>query len=323
VRVHSLAVALALSLACSRGADGDPERQRTRPGAERAPPFDWAHPAAALELGPEEVAARIGPFEWTAAVEWTVSREGEDARRVRAVEQHRLRQAATGEFEVRAEIDPGLGRGSDTGREIVYAGGMTYARARHASFRERPTDHGRDARRFRDESFLTARSVARLLGPSLELQPIGDAEVLRRAARKLAVSLGKGTRPAAAPATGGDAVPAPDEDTKRRRAFLAGLRPESASGELLLDAASGAPLRVRIAASFSVDGDPSAHVTVELLAQVKAIGGEVAAVAPPKGALPDERKATGVAAALEAAGLKKRPEEEKGRAEPAEDAGEE
>ncbi len=315
-------MAFALSLSCSRGTGDVPERLRARAGGSQPPAFDWDHPAAALELGADEVAAGLGSFEWTAAVEWTISREGEEARRVRAVERHRIRQAATGEFEVHADIDPGLGPGAETGKEIVYAGGMTYARARYAPYRERPTDHGRDARRFRDESFLSPRSLARLLGPALELRPAGDAEALRRPARKLFVSLAKAAPAGAAAAAAAGESPPPDEDTKRRRAFLDALRPQSASGELLLDAASGAPLLVRIAATFAVEGDPKARATVELLAQVKALGAEVGAVAPPKGALPDERKAAGVAAALEAAGLKKRTEE-KGRAEPAEDAGEE
>ncbi len=322
MRLRSAAAVLALSLACSRGGGGDPERLRARPAATRPPAFDWSHPASALELGADEVAARLGSFEWSAAVEWTVSRDGDEARRVRAVERHRIRQAATGEFEVHAEIDPGLGAGSDTGRDIIWAGGVTYARARYAPFRERPTDHGRDARRYREESFLVARSLARLLGPALELRPVGDAEAIRRPARKLAVTLANGAAGRAAPVAPAEPAPTPDDDTRRRRAFLAALRPQSAKGELVLDAATGAPLEVRIAATFTVEGDPKARAAVELLAQVKALGGEVAAVAPPKGARPDERKAAGVAAALEAAGLKKRPEE-KGRAEPAEDAGEE
>jgi hypothetical protein len=322
VRVLALAALAALPLACSRGPGGG----EGAPAAGGAPPaeFDWSRPAAALDLDADAVAARLGSFEWTAAIEWTVSREGDDARRVRAVERHRLRQAASGEFEASADVDPGLGPGSDTGRDVVYAGGTTYARARYAPYRERPTDRGRDARRFRDESFLAARSIVRLLGPALELRPAGDGKALRRPVRKLSLSVAKGAALPARAAPDG-AGPPPDEDTKRRRAFLDGLRPQSASGELLLDAATGAPLRVRLAAAFAVEGDPSARASVELLAQVKALGGEVAAVAPPPGALPDERKAAGVAGALEAAGLKKRaePDDEKGRGDPAEDAGEE
>jgi hypothetical protein len=324
VRALPPAVLVALSLACS-GGSGDGGAAAPATGGEREQAFDWERPAAALDLDPDEVASRLGSFDWAGTVEWTVSREGDDARRVRAVERHRVRQSASGEFEVGADIDPGLGPGSDTGKDVVYAGGTTYARARYAPFRERPTDRGRDARRFRDESFLVPRSLVRLLGPALELRPAGEAKALRRPARKLSVSLAKGA-PAAPARPRPESAPAPDEDTQRRRAFLDGLRPQSASGELLLDAATGAPLRVRLAATFAVEGDPRARASVELLAQVRGLGGEVAAVLPPRGALPDERKAAGVAGALEAAGLKKRaekPEDEGRRAEPAEDAGEE
>lgn len=311
MRTLAVALAAALLASCSRsdpsGLQADP---RPAPAA-----FDWDRPATALDLTPDDVAARLGSYDWAASVEWTVERAGEDARRVHVSEHHRVRQTSTGEFEVHASVDPGLGPGSDSGKDVVFAGGMTYARARYAPWRERPTDHGRDARRYRDESFLAPRAVARLVGPALELRPAGDADALRRPAKRVTLSLARGVAPAAAPIRPAD--PAPDEDTRRRRAFLDGLRPQSASGELLLDAATGVPLRVKLVATFSVQGDPAARASVEVIAQVKALAGDVAAVSPPK-ALPDERKAAGVAKALEAAGLKKRGED-KGRAEPEED----
>jgi hypothetical protein len=74
---------------------------------------------------------------------------------------------------------------------------------------------------------------------------------------------------------------------------------------------------VKLTATFSVEGDPAARASVEVVAQVKALGGAVAAVAAPK-ALPDERKPAGVTNALEAAGLKKRGED-KDKAEPEEE----
>lgn len=74
-------------------------------------------------------------------------------------------------------------------------------------------------------------------------------------------------------------------------------------GELVADAASGAPLKVDLKAAFRVKGDPEARAEVDLTARLKAVG---AAVAPPKEVLPDERKTRGVARALEAAGLRKR-----------------
>jgi hypothetical protein len=313
VRTSTAVLAAVLLASCSRS---DPARHAPERHAAPAA-FDWEHPASALDATPDEVAARLGPFEWFATVEWTVERSGEEARRVHVVEHHRVRQTATGEFEVHADMDPGLGPGTDTGKDVAWTGGMTYARARYAPWRERPTDRGRDARRYRDESFLAPRAVARLLGPGLELRAAGGADALRRAAKRFTFSLSKGAAAAPAPARPADPAP-PDEDTKRRRAFLDGLRPQTATGDLVLDSATGMPLRLRLAATFSVQGDPAARATVEVVAQMRAVGAEVAAVGAPKNALPDVRKPSGVTNALEAAGLKKRGEE-KGKGEPEEE----
>jgi hypothetical protein len=146
--------------------------------------------------------------------------------------------------------------------------------------------------------------------------------VLGRPARRYRLSLdraGAAAVPARAARPAG--APEPDEDTKRRLAFLEGRVPSSLDGELVLDR-SGAPLRVRIAAAFGVKGEPRVRATIELSAQVKALGGEVAAILPPKAPLPDARKPAGVAGALDAAGLRKRGEERPGRAEPGDEADE-
>jgi hypothetical protein len=301
----ALAAALVLAAACSRGGD---EAGKRRVFSREAPPpaaphLDPARPRDALALDAGEVARAAGAFEWNAAVDWSVSREGENAARVHAAERHFLRQTTDGAFEVEADLDPGLGPGSETGKQIIYAGGMTYARARNAPFRERPTDRGRDARRFRDDSFRVAAAVLDLLGPNVRLEPAGDATVLGRTAHRYRISLGSG--PTAPPLR---AARAPDDDTARRFAFLNGKVPESADGEVELDARTGVPLRARIAAAFTVKDAPGVRAQVDLLAQMKALGDRIAAVVPPQNALPDVRKPPGVAGALEAAGLKKRGE---------------
>jgi hypothetical protein len=310
-----------LASACSRGADD--EAARRLPGREAAAgaepaPFDFERPLSALALDADDVVRRLGSFEWTAGVEWAVSRQGEDAQRVRAVERHRVRQSATGDFDVSAEVDPGLGPGLDSGKEVIFAGGMTYAHGKYAPWRERPTDRGRDARRFRDESFSAPAALLRLCG-AVAAAPAGEVNVLGRPARRYRLSLdGAAAAPAATPRPPG--APEPDEDTRRRLAFLQGRVPSSLDGELVLDR-TGAPLRVRIAAAFGVKGEPKVRATVELSAQVKGLGGEVPAILPPKAPLPDERKPAGVAAALDAAGLRKKPEEQQpARTEPADDA---
>jgi hypothetical protein len=316
------AIALAVFVvACSGGADTEGRRRLLAAGDEEAAqgPVDLDRPGAALHLDADEVARRLGSFEWTAAIEWSAAREGDDALRVRAVERHRVRQSVTGDFEVVTDVDPGLGPGSETGKQVVRAGGMTYGRAKHAPFRERPTDRGRDARLFRAESFSLPLSVARLYGDALAFAPAGETTVLGRPARRYRITLAKDASPpptAAHP----EGPPAPDADTLRRRAFLEGRIPRSADGELVLDAASGAPLRVRIAGTFGVKDEPKVRVDLELLAQIRALGGEVPAIVPPEKALPDERKTAGVAGALEAAGLRRRPGEEKpARAEPSDE----
>jgi hypothetical protein len=318
----SLALSLAAAPGCGRkGPDGEPARLFSTDSARTAAaaPFDAARPEASIVLDADEAARRLGSFEWTAGAEWSVARQG-SSDRVRAVERHRLVQSATGEFQVESEIDPGLGEGSVTGRDVIWAQNMTYARGRWAPWRERPTDHGRDARRFRAESFGLGADVAGLLGPRLAITSVGEAKLLGRAALRYTLSLAAEVPEAATPAEtrlfpqGG-----PDPDTKLRLAFLDGAQPVSARGELVVDAQTGVPLRLALDAAFGVKADPRARVQIALRAQLKALGAGVPAVAPPKDPLPDERKPRGVADALERAGLKKKPEGEKAR-EPGEEA---
>lgn len=324
VRMRAASIAFLALAACSSPEDKAAKARLFAASEERAAAaaFDWAHPERSLSMDAGEVASRLGSFEWEATVTWAVWR-GKDGERVHLVERHRLRQAATGEFEVQSDLDPGGGArdGAETGKRVIWADRMTYARGRYAPFggwRERPTDRGRDARRYRDESFGVAADVLSLAAP-WKLEPAGEATALRRTARRFAISLDAGaarpapSRPEAQSPDGG-----PDEDTRRRLAFLDGREPVRLEGELQADALSGAPLRVLVKAAFRVKGDPEAHAEVEVAAQVKAAGAGVAAVTPPKEVLPDERKTRGVARALEAAGLRKR-----GEAAAEEEAGDE
>jgi len=321
--MRAAALALATLAACSSPEDRAAKARLFSAGEERAAdaPFDWERPERSLAMDADEVAARLGSFDWEATVTWTVWR-GKEGERARLVEHHRVRQAASGEFEAQSDLAPGGPEGAETGKRVMWANGMTYARSRHAPFgawRERPSDRGRDARRYRDESFGVAADLLSLAAP-WRLAPAGEATALRRPGRRFALSLDAGAgreapaRPAVQPPDGG-----PDEDTRRRLAFLEGREPVKLEGELVADAASGAPLRVNLKAAFRVKGDPEARAEVEVAAQVKALGATVAAVAPPREVLPDERKTRGVARALEAAGLRKRgqaAEEEEAAEEP-------
>lgn len=319
MRSAVLVAAALLAAACARAPDDGGKTRLLAPAARATAQggLDPSRPGDALALDADEVARRLGTFEWVAAVEWSVALSGDEAARVRAVERHRVRQSTTGDFDVVADVDPGLGPGSETGREVIWAGGMTYGRARGAPWRARPTDRGRDARRYRDESFAVPLAAARLFGDGLSVAPAGDATVLGRPAKRFVLSLAPDAPPpAAAPRPAG--APEPDEDTRRRLGFLQGRVPTSATGELVLDAATGVPLRVRLSGALAARDEPRARATIELLAQMRGLGGEVPTIAAPRGALPDERKAAGVAGALDAAGLRKR-EEQPARAEPADE----
>jgi hypothetical protein len=316
-RRSTLLALLVLAGGACRG--GDEPRVTVDPPAGAAASFDWAQPRTALDLDAGEAARRLGSFEWTAKVSWRVDR-GPGTRASAATEQHRLVQTAAGAFQVDSVVDDGFEEGSETGRRVVHVNGTTYAKGRWSPFRERPTDRGRDARRFRDESFRLAGDLAALCGPGLSVVERGAATVLGRPARSYALTLDPKAREARAP------VPEPagratDRDTQLRVELLEGAIPRAIDGELIADAATGVPLRVRLRATLGVPSDAALRAEVTIDARVTALGAAVAAVQAPDKALPDERKPRGVAQALEAAGLKQkaeRPDSE--RVEPEEPA---
>jgi hypothetical protein len=327
-RLVLLAVALCLpAAACTRQ---EASRQQLASAPKGPAPFDWDRPTTALLTTPDEVAARLGSFDWTGVASWAVTRGD---RKVEVSEQHAVRQLASGEFAAEGTVDPGRGPGSESGKRVVWAKGMSYARSLYpasGAWRERPDDQGRGARRFRDQSFLLAGELAALLGPALSASPAGSGTVLGRQARRFTLSLDRShftsgkSRLSADPPPGG-----PDADTRLRLALLDGREPIDASGEMLLDAATGAPLSVRVSALLGVKGDPDARVRVDVEGKIGALGAQVAAVEPPARVLPDERKPKGVARALEQAGLRKKkatgadgPAPEGGAPSEADDAGE-
>jgi len=317
----ALALGLATLAACSRGAPppagADPAGGPAAAGGPVAG-LDWDHPAALLAMDAGEAARRLGSLDWAGTASFTVTTRADGAARVHVAERHRVRQSVSGEFEADAEIDEGRGPGGEAGKHVVFVGGLTYARAQFAPWRERPTDHGRDARRFRDESFTMAGDLARLQGPALVLTAAGEAQVMGRTARRYVVTLASEVLAAPAPVeprvfpAGG-----PDPETRRHLAFLDGRIPVAAGGEVLFDDRTGVPLRAKLSGAFSLKDDPRVRVQVEVAGEVKGLGPKVAAVVAPRNALKDDRKPPGVALALERAGFKSR--DKAAAAEPADE----
>jgi hypothetical protein len=320
-RALRLAPLLVLLAACQRGADAEARARLSGKDARAATPSrarpDLSDPRPLLGLDADEAARRLGSLDWRGAVHFAANRQGEAGGRVDVSERHQVRQLATGEFTASSEIDPGAGPGGATGKEVVYTGGMTFARGRFAPFRERPTDRGRDARRFRDESFALLADVARLCGPALQLTPAGTGSHLGRTGRRFTVGLAEAPAVPARPDGRNFGNGGPDADTRRHLAFLDGRQPLAARGEVLLDEETGVLLKGQLSAAFSVRDDERLRVSVEVASEVGAIGPDVKTVAAPRDALPDARKPAGVAAALEAAGLKSR--EKREAAEPVDD----
>ena len=309
--------ALGALAACSRGS---PSPAGPDPAAAGGPVagLDWDHPATLLAMDAGEAARRLGSLDWAGTASFTVTTRADGASRVHVAERHRVRQSASGEFEADAEIDEGRGPGGEAGKHVIFVGGLTYARAQFAPWRERPTDHGRDACRFRDESFTMAGDLARLQGPALVLTPGGEAQLLGRTARRFVVTLAREV-PATPAAADTRTFPAggPDPETRRHLAFLDGRVPVAAGGEVLFDDRTGVPLKVRISGAFSLKDDPRVRVQVEVSGEVRGLGPKVAAVVAPKKALKDDRKPPGVALALERAGFKAK--EKAAAAEPADE----
>jgi hypothetical protein len=299
-------LAWALSIACTRRPSEQGGREQALSGERGAAPapFDFDRPLEALRMTAGEAARRGGAFAFEAHVAWSVSKPGSAP--LHASEVHRVRQLPGGAFEVSAAIDPGLGPGSVTGKELVFVNGTTYARALPAPFRRRPIDRGWEARRARDDSFQLAGDVARLFGKALSLEPAGEAAVAGRTARRYVLSLSGADLPAAAAAPPGLPGGKYDPDTRRHVDFLEGRVPTAIQGEMLLDAETGVPLEVTMKSTFTERSDPGLHAELTLDARMTALGAAAGSVTPPPGALPDDRKPKGVASALEAAGLRAR-----------------
>ena len=249
-RPLALAAAVLLALAAlprRQGATASavPGPQRS---ARRRPSTGRAREARCSSTA-TRAAARLGSFEWEAG------------RVVDGVARPRLAARCTppsatasassppASSRRRRDVDPGPGPGSETGRSVVWAGGTTFARARHRRSGSAPPT----AAATRAASATRASGSRRRRGaprPRARLRPAGEATALGRPARRFTLSFARRCAPRRRRAAAGPVRPTPD--TRARVAFLEDAVPVALDGELLVDARTGAPLRGADRGAFGV-----------------------------------------------------------------------
>lgn len=157
---------------------------------------------------------------------------------------------------------------ADYGREAIFAGGKLYLRPRHQRWHEREPEAASEPAALRDEYFGALGAAWELLAPGAELTDRGAIEVAGRAGRKIEIV----RAPSAAK---------PPREALAQRKWRETRTIDAVAGEVILDAARGAPLAVKLSGTvgFVRDGRRFAmKVTVE--GAISEIGTAVAINAP-------------------------------------------
>jgi hypothetical protein len=157
---------------------------------------------------------------------------------------------------------------ADYGREVTFDGGKLYLRPRYQRWHGRAPESPDEPGEQRDSFFGAIAATWDLVAPGAELTDQGQTQVAGRAARKIVVKLSPSPRP-------------PSVEPLVQRKWREKRTVEALSGEVALDAASGAPLALKLAATigFSRDGRRFS-MKIGIDAKADAIGTAVAVAAP-------------------------------------------
>jgi hypothetical protein len=268
VRLAALA-ALAAGAACGRS-QGVPDEQLgdlviDRRAAEA--PIDVARAATdpdelgrALARPHGAVVAALGPHTVKLAATNAVL---EDGKQVSALdEQTKLELGADGAFHVLYT------NSADYGSETIYTGGKLYLRPRYQRWHERAPEAPDEPAAIRDRAFGAIAAAWDLLAPGAELVDGGAIELHGRPGRKIEL------RRAASPAE-------PPAERLAQRKWRETRSIDELSGEIVLDAAGGAPLAVKLAGAVGYTRD-GVRRTMKLSvdAAITGIGTPVAIAAP-------------------------------------------
>ena len=147
------------------------------------------------------------------------------------------------EIDADGRFHAALANSKDYGREAFWTDGTLYLRPRWGKFHRRPANDADEPLQIRDEIFATLGAYFELVAAGSEISDKGAVQHAGRAARKVEIKLAPSAR-AAPPVTG------------RQRAWRADAVVKAVTGEIVLDAESGAPLAGSLDAvvAFNRDG---------------------------------------------------------------------
>jgi hypothetical protein len=256
---------------------------------------DGALAARVLRMGREEAGHRLGAhkvqskvtFIWTRGQPIQLADGGvTPAATVQAIEDSTLVQTAAGDFSLKLQND------HNQGFEFVWSDGSVYVRGLFGPFRKRRTDRT-DPVRMRDQT-LSALATFDRLSRGLKLRLVSEAKAGGRPALKYEVA-GTGARmgpedsrdlpsveyPAPQAGQTGKAL-GPDADTARRLELFEKEQPIVASGTLVVDAETAAPLSADLVGRFRVTQKegPAADLELRVALNTTDVGAALAVKTP-------------------------------------------
>ncbi|MBA3456474.1 MAG: hypothetical protein H0T42_25520 [Deltaproteobacteria bacterium] len=220
-----------------------------------------------------KVLAALGPHTAALATKTTVEEAGNSMSSL--IDTTKIEIGDTGAF--RAVY----GNDADYGREAIFVGGKLYLRPRYQRWHGRAPETADEPAALRDQFFEPIAATWDLLSPGIELTDKGAADAGGRPGRKIAIQLSpKPSKPAV--------------EVAAQKKWREGRTIEDVSGEVILDAVTGAPLAVQLAGtvSFMRDGRRFKMKT-SLTATLSELGTPVAITAPAEGdvvATPERRR---------------------------------
>jgi hypothetical protein len=292
MRRPALAACLCLAFACKRSGD---EAARARifspePPANVSPQSKETLDARTLTSDDQtaqrvlrmpqwEIAQRLGPHKAQQRVQFAWFRGPglpDGGAEVSLAEETTLTQAAD-DFSLRLVND------HNQGFELVWSSGQVFVKGLYGSFHERRTDRT-DPEGVRDQAMGGLAAFDRL-ARGLKLRLAGEVSSEGRKVARYTVT-GFGAR--TAKASDGDlpkiAYPdgKPDPDTARRLELWEKEEPETVSGTILVDLATGAPLACDLTGHFRVPGNggPAAELDLHTVLSTSAVGKNLAVAAP-------------------------------------------